>query len=225
MAEKVLAVVAHPDDETLGCGGALAKHAAAGDQIGLVVMADGLASRGGVSAANIAKRHGMCRRAWSILGGGKPENNYVFLHQFADNMMDNCALLEPVRFIERHIHAFRPTIVYTHWKGDLNVDHRVCYDAVHVSCRPQPGCTVKAIYHFEVPCSTRWGSGFEPNHYVGLTQDALETKAKACHEYAEELRPEPHPRSLERILALAKVRGASVGVDIAEAFVVGRQIA
>ena len=224
MAEKVLCVVAHPDDETLGCGATLAKHSEAGDQIGLVVMADGLASRGGVSAANIAKRHGMCRRAWDIIGGKRPENNYVYLHQFADNMMDNCALLEPVRYIERHIEGFKPTIVYTHWNGDLNVDHRVVHDAVNVACRPQPGCTVKRVLYFEIPCSTTWGHGFRPNHFVNIAM-TFDTKMKAVDEYAEELRPAPHARSREHIKTLAAHRGASVGISVAEAFMVGRWIA
>ena len=224
MTEKVLCVCAHPDDETFGCGATLAKHAEAGDQIGLVVMADGLASRGGVSAANIAKRHGMCRRAWDIIGGKRPENNYVYLHQFADNMMDNCALLEPVRYIERHIAGFKPTIVYTHWNGDLNVDHRVVHDAVNVACRPQPGCSVKRLLYFEVPCSTTWGSGFTPNHFVNVAA-TWETKLKACQEYVDELRDEPHPRSVTGIDTLATWRGYSAGLEMAEAFIVGRWIA
>ena len=224
MAEKVLCVVAHPDDETLGCGATLAKHSEAGDQIGLVVMADGLASRGGVNAANIAKRHGMCRRAWDIIGGKRPENNYVYLHQFADNMMDNCSLLEPVRYIERHIEGFKPTIVYTHWSGDMNADHQVVHDAVNVACRPQPGCSVKRLLYFEVPCSTTWGHGFRPNYFVDVSA-ILETKMTACEEYAEEMRAFPHPRSFEGIGNLASYRGASVGIDAAEAFVVGRWIA
>jgi len=223
MKEKILCISAHPDDETFGCGGTLARHANDGDSIGVIAMADGIASRGGVTAANIEKRHGAFRRACATLGGRREENNYVFPHQFADNMMDNVALIEAVRYIERHVAAFKPTIVYTHGQGDLNVDHRIVHEAVNVACRPQPGCTVRSLYYFEVPCSTRWGTGFEPNHYVDI-ESTLETKALACHEYADELRPPPHPRSLENIYTLAQMRGASVSMKVAEAFIVGRTI-
>jgi hypothetical protein len=42
--------------------------------------------------------------------------------------------------------------------------------------------------------------------------------------YERELRAWPHPRSLRGIEALARWRGATIGVDAAEAFVLGRQL-
>lgn len=42
---RVLAVVAHPDDETIGCGGTLARHAADGDVVSVMTFADGVSSR------------------------------------------------------------------------------------------------------------------------------------------------------------------------------------
>lgn len=219
MTERILAVVAHPDDESFGCGATLAKHTRAGDQLAVVVMADGLASRGGVTTANIQKRHGACRRACKLLG-----TEDVYIHQFADNMMDNVALLEAVRFVERHIERVRPTIVYTHWKGDLNIDHRIVHDAVNVCCRPQPGCPVRELYYFEIPCSTAWGTGFEPNHFVDVA-DTMDVKIEAAKCYAEELREPPHPRSLAGIARLAEMRGSRVGIKFAEGFILGRRVA
>ena len=220
MTEQVLALVAHPDDESLGVGATLARHVREGDSVAVVCFADGLASRGGVTAANIAKRHGMCRSACKTIG-----TDDVYLHQFADNMMDNVALIEVVRYIERHIERVKPTIVYTHWRSDLNVDHRVLHDAANVACRPMPGQTVRKLLYFEVPCSTRWGQGFEPNYFVPVTEADMRVKFAACECYAEEMRQFPHPRSMLGIEALAKLRGASVGFEWAEAFVVGRVIA
>lgn len=214
-----MAIVAHPDDETFGPGATLAKHCAAGDAVSVVVFADGLASRGGVTQANIALRHGMCRRACKILG-----TEDVWLHQYADNMMDNLPLLDVVKHVEIHLKRFSPTVVYTHWRGDLNVDHRVLHDAVNVACRSYPEQTVRKLLYFEVPCSTVWGKSFEPNYFVDVT-DTLETKLDAFAEYTTELRDWPHARSMDAVRTLGRHRGASVGVSAAEAFVIGRILA
>lgn len=219
MTERVIAFCAHPDDESVGPGATLARHCAAGDAVSIVVFADGLASRGGVTSANIALRHGMCRRACKILG-----TEDVWLHQYADNMMDNMPLLDVVNHIEIHLKRFSPTIVYTHWRGDLNVDHQVLHDAVNVACRPQPGQSVRALLYFEVPCSTTWGGTFSPNYFVDVT-DTIQAKLKACEEYTTELRELPHPRSLAGIERLANMRGSAVGIGWAEAFVLGRLVA
>lgn len=218
MSERVLVVAAHPDDEVLGCGATIAKHCAAGDAVSVVVLADGVGSRG-FSSAKIAERHGMCRRACKILG-----TEDVWLHQFADNQMDSLPILIIVKQIETHIDRFKPTIVYTHSDEDLNVDHCVTHGAVRVACRPQPGCTVKQLFFFEAPCSSVWGGGFDPNYFVNVA-DTIALKMKALEEYASELRDWPHPRSRHGITTLAGQRGSAVGLAAAEAFVVGRVVA
>ena len=227
MAERVLVVVAHPDDETLGCGGTIARHIKSGDPVSVFVLADGVGSRipqgqgplgiAGISE-QIAERHGKFRKATEILG-----TNDVWLYQFPDNALDTVPMLQVVQSVERHIRRFNPTIVYTHWKGDLNVDHRVVHDAVNVACRPAPSCTVKRVLYFEVPCSTTWGAGFEPNYYVEISS-TLSLKMDACECYESELREWPHPRSKIGIMQRATLRGSAVGVNAAEAFVVGRMV-
>jgi len=218
MTERVLVLCAHPDDESLGMGATIAKHAKAGDEVAVVAFADGLGSRGPVTSAAIAERHGAMRRACKSLG---TEN--VYIHQYADNQMDTLALLMVAKHVEIHLNRAKPTIVYTHWSGDLNVDHRVMHEAVNVACRPQPGCTVKRLLYFETPCSTIWGGTFQPDYFVAC-EETIETKLTACAEYAEELREYPHPRSLVGIRNLALMRGASVGVPYAEAFKIGRTV-
>lgn len=213
-----MAIVAHPDDETLGCGATIAKHSGAGDPVSVVVLADGVSSRG-FSAQLVKERHGMFRRACKILG-----TEDVWLHQYADNQMDGLTLLHLVKQIEIHINRFRPTVVLTHHNGDLNVDHRKTHDAVRVACRPQPGCSVRRLLFFEVPCSTAWGADFAPHYSVDVTE-TLQTKLDALAEYTTELHEFPHPRSLDGVRMLARVRGAAVGVMAAEAFMTGRILA
>jgi len=218
MADRVLVVAAHPDDETLGCGATIAKHCAAGDEVAVITMADGVSSRTSMRT-DIALRQSACRKACEILGTGD-----LTMGDRSDNSMDEEALINIVRTVEYHIERIKPAIVYTNWRGDLNVDHQVTHDAVRVATRPQPGCVVRRLLYFEVPCSTTWGGTFQPDHYVDV-KDTMSTKLKACLCYEKELRPPPHPRSLAGISNLAAWRGAMIGVDAAEAFKVGRWIA
>ena len=145
------------------------------------------------------------------------------MHSLPDNKMDTIPLLEIVRMIEVHIQNMRPDIVYTHHAGDLNIDHRITHQAVMTACRPLPGCSVKTILCFEVPSSTEWGQGFEPNWFVDIG-DTWEKKVLALQEYDSEMRVHPHPRSYDGAWHLASWRGATVGVEKAEAFMVARAI-
>jgi len=166
----------------------------------------------------VKQRHQQFRLACGELG-----TNDVWIHAYEDNQMDKLPLLTVVNHLETHIDRFKPSIVYAHWNGDLNVDHRVMHDATRVACRPQPGQTVKHLAYFEIPCSTTWGGGFQPNFFVDITNQ-IDAKMTAWNHYPEEMRPAPHARSSKAILALAWHRGAAVGVEAAEAFVLERTV-
>jgi LmbE family N-acetylglucosaminyl deacetylase len=123
----------------------------------------------------------------------------------------------------------RPQTVFTHHAGDLNVDHRRLHEAVAVACRPQPGQSVKTLLCFEVASSTEWqvpggAPAFMPNWFVDISR-TLERKMRALEGYATELRDWPHPRSTRGVEHLARWRGATVGADAAEAFVLARHLA
>ena len=45
MKKNVLIVVAHPDDETFGMGGSIAKHNSQGDKVYAISFTDGISSR------------------------------------------------------------------------------------------------------------------------------------------------------------------------------------
>jgi hypothetical protein len=66
------------------------------------------------------------------------------------------------------------------------------------------------------------GEPFRPNRFVEITRQ-LERKLKALEGYAGEVRPDPHSRSMTNASALARLRGGTVGVPAAEAFVVARE--
>jgi len=219
----VLAVVAHPDDEVLGCGGALVLHAARGDEVSIVILADGETSRAETTANRVPAREDAARQAGVVLGATR-----VLLHGLPDNRLDTRPRLEIAKLIEGHIAALVPDVVYTHHFGDVNIDHRVTYEAVVTACRPQAGHPVKTLLFCEIASSTEWqppgfGPAFQPNWFVDIS-DVIETKLKALRTYHGEMRPWPHPRSYEGVEHLARWRGATIGCAAAESFVLGREI-
>lgn len=226
MADSILVLAAHPDDEVLGCGGTIAKLADQGASVHVGFIADGVYARAGDAAAqkvDLDARRKAAQIACGVLGVKS-----VSFGDFPDNRMDTVALLEVVKVVETLIDAHGPRAIYTHHAGDVNVDHRRLHEAVVTACRPQRGHPVQMLLFFEVPSSTEWqapGSApmFAPNWFVDIST-TLARKLAALDAYVAELRAWPHPRSRQGIEHLARWRGATIGVEAAEAFVLGRRL-
>lgn len=222
MANKntVLVVAAHSDDEALGCAGTIAKHVESGDDVFVVFMTDGVAARGSDKGSDM--RHAASEAALSILGVRK-----AYRFDFPDNQMDTIPLLSVTKKIEAVMEEIFPSIIYTHFSGDLNVDHQITHKAVMTACRPQSRCSVKEIYCFEVLSATEWNSktspAFLPQKIVDITKQ-WDRKTAVLECYNTEMRNFPHSRSFECVKALACLRGASHGVSMAEAFYIERII-
>lgn len=210
--DKVLIICAHGDDEVLGMGGTIARHHKNGDEIKLIILADGESARG---EGDISGRKQMSEDAGKILGIQSIE-----FFDFPDNKMDSVPLIEIVKKIESIAQSFAPTIVYTHYKNDLNIDHEVSHRATMTAFRSLPGSSVRKLYAYEVLSSTEWSMGdstFNPNHFVNI-ENVMDTKMKALKIYDNEMRESPHTRSYENVEALATFRGHCVGYRKAEAF-------
>lgn len=228
MSETVAIIAAHPDDEVLGCGGTAIAHARRGDAVHILILAEGLTSRddardADARAAELAAWRDTARRAGALLGARS-----VDFAGLPDNRMDGVELLDVVKRVEAFLATVTPARIYTHHGGDLNVDHRITHQAVLTAARPQgPGSPT--LLYFEVPSSTEWATPgtfapFLPNWHQDIAA-TLEDKLTALAVYASELRPWPHPRSIEAVRDLARLRGAQVGLPAAEAFVLGRMVA
>lgn len=228
MTDSIAVVAAHPDDEVLGCGGTLARAAAEGRAVHVLLVADGETSRARSSEKiglpeMVAARKAAAEKACGVLACAS-----VSFLDLPDNRLDGLELLALVQPIEAFLEQHRPSTVMTHHAGDVNIDHRVVHDAVITACRPQPRHPVKELLFFEIPSSTEWrpptsAETFHPNWFVDVSA-TLEVKLQALNAYQTELRPFPHPRSKEAVKALAQWRGATAGLRAAEAFVLGRKI-
>lgn len=227
MAFRVLVVSAHPDDETLGCGGTIARWAQEGAEVMVAFLSDGVGARGAennVDQNALAARREAAARACKTLGVKKRP----WFGDFPDNRMDTVALLSAVQQVESCIESYKPDTVLTHQAGDVNIDHQRVHQAVITACRPQPGNDVRRLLFFEVASSTEWqppGSSFPfvPNTFVNIA-GTLEKKLDALRAYEHELQPWPHPRSIEAVSHQARWRGATAGMEAAEAFILGREL-
>ena len=225
---QILVVAAHPDDEVLGCGGTIARHANSGDQVQVLIVAEGSTSRlqerdRAQVRDELSALAEAAQTAGSILGAAGVE-----LLDLPDNRLDSLDRLDPIKRMGNYIERHQPECVYVHHAGDVNVDHRRLHEAVVTACRPTPGHVVKRLLSFEVASSTEWqppGSApaFQPNWFVDISGQ-WERKCEALLTYSSEMRDWPHARSLKALDHLARWRGAQVGVEAAEAFCLLRQL-
>ena len=213
MTETVLAIGAHPDDEVLGPGGTLAKHADAGDEVHALIVTEGTTTQYDDDSI-IEQKQEAARACADRLGLEE-----LHFGDLTDMKLDMTAHVEVNAVIEEVIEAIEPNVVYTHSPHEVNNDHVEVYDSTLVAARPGSG--VDRIYTYETPSSTEWVGGdrrqFSSNRYVDIS-GYVDAKIEAFTEYDTEVREFPHPRSERSIRARATTRGTEAGFEAAEAF-------
>lgn len=223
---KVLVVAAHPDDEVYGMGGTIAKMAAQGHEVHVLIVTDGCTAQyaGRPDLPEIIERkHTEALVANRLLGIKE-----VRFGTFPDMRLDTVPHVEVNRLIEETVDVIQPEVVYTHFFGDVNLDHQIVYRSTLVAVRPAPGQCVRELYCFRVPSSTEWGpqlghTAFLPNVMtdIGGFEDV---KEQAILAYQTEVRPYPHPRSPRYVRETDRARGLEWGIGSAEAFWLLRKI-
>lgn len=222
---SVLCIAAHPDDEVLGVGGTLARHAADGDDVHVCILSDGVTSRYDNpenATEEIERRRNRARQACETLGAT------VSLHGFPDNQFDTVPLLDIVQTIEEEIATHEPQVIYTHHYGDLNVDHELTSRAVATAARPLPDTTIDEILLYSTLSSTEWNrptgeQAFQPTTFVNV-EEYVHQKIDAFEVYETELRDHPHPRTPTNVRRSLKLCGSTAGVPAAEPFELLRSV-
>tara|TARA_R110000824_G_scaffold310463_1_gene497752 strand:- start:73 stop:723 length:651 start_codon:yes stop_codon:yes gene_type:complete len=209
MTQKVLVLAAHPDDETLGCGGTIARLANEGAYIKLITFTDGESARGQTTKNRNDKLAAVCTK----LG----ITDYAFSN-YPDNRLDIISLLDKCKYVEQNV-DFEPNLIFTHHPHCLNIDHEIIYRTTITVFRPQMK-KEQTILSYAIPSSTDYNprSNFCGNVYYDVSS-TYNIKLECLKEnYEAELRPHPHSRSYENIENLMKVAGAEIGVSYAEKF-------
>lgn len=214
--KKILVIAAHPDDEVLGCGGALALHTRAGDQVTIVIVCEGESLRYG--------ENGVGQRDHIKAAAAKLGVSDVRLLGYPDQKLDTLTLTELIKSLEEVVHVLQPNVVYCQYGGDINRDHQILFKALLVATRPTESY-IDAVYAFDTASSTEWGhpQTFVPDTWVDISS-TLEIKLEAMACYESELRAYPHPRSLEALRYRSKAWGNRNCLDAAEVFMTVRRI-
>ena len=214
MKKKILLICAHPDDETLGCGG-LVSNLRNKYEIFLSIFSDGVSARKNINQKDIDQRMDHLHNATKELGILKKNISYF---NFKDNNFDSYGVISFAKIIERLIKDIMPSTIFTHSDKDLNQDHIVLNSATKIATRSNT--KIENILFFETPSSTEYNlnNSFTPNYFFQINEINFKKKMNALKEYKKEIRRFPHPRSYEYLDALSKYRGSQIGYNRAEAF-------
>ncbi len=224
---NILCVAAHPDDELLGCGATLRKLKDEGHSIYTCILCGSVNARHSRPATESLTR--VSAEAERIIGVDDSVK-----YDFPNINFNTVPHLEMVQAIEQAILRFKPEWVFAHHSSDLNLDHRVSYEATMAAIRlPQrlsqdlPPTMIRRVYLFEVLSATDWAASIEPAFQPNSFFDAaatIDAKIESLEAFEGALKPFPHSRSSQNVRHLAHLRGAQAGLTSAEAFCLVRDV-
>jgi LmbE family N-acetylglucosaminyl deacetylase len=206
---NILVVVAHPDDEVLGVGGTIARYGMSGHHVEVIVYC-GSFQRGTVpyqQQLEKVRQHLYISKMTCFHMVDQDELEFASVQQLANKL--------PKQGYNK---------IFTHWSGDLNVDHRRVNEAVHLAYRPNKGYAETELLEFPTPSSTEYSpTTFVPDTWVSIGS-FLEFKQRAMSEYTQELQPTLLPRNPVSLEVIARYHGMQVGIPYAEVFKTVRRI-
>lgn len=229
-SQRILLVVAHPDDELLGCGATFNRLIADHNCfVRVVILGEGITSR---SESRDTKQWEEQLRIHKLnIKEAQKAIGYqeLSVYDFPDNRFDSVDLLDIVKVVEKEKREFNPTVIFTHHGGDVNIDHQRAFEAVITACRPMSHEKVKTIITFETPSGTEWRAASDPKHFIptiffNVSEANVYAKIRGMESYEFEKREYPHPRSAQALKIQAQRWGVAVGSQFAEAFMLIRSI-
>lgn len=214
--KQVIVVSAHPDDEVIGAGGTLLKHKANGDQIHWLIIT-GVSEKAGFSKERVESRALEIEKVARLFG-------MESVHQlnYPTMTLSGSSLITMVPEISAVFNEVKPEIVYCVNRSDAHSDHRVVFNAVMACTKSFRYPFIKQVLMYECLSETEFGpnlseNAFQPNYFVDVTR-FFKQKLEITEVYESEIGAHPFPRSMRNIEALATFRGATAGVEYAEAF-------
>jgi LmbE family N-acetylglucosaminyl deacetylase len=218
---NVLVIAAHADDETLGCGGTLLQHRRREDAMDWLIASSPWEPRW--QAEEIERKAADVQR---VANAYRIREVVELGHRSGE--LELVPVRELMSGIERAVLKTRPEIVYLVHPGDVHTDHGAVFTAVMSVLKPfrMAHLGVRRILAYETLSSSDAAArpSFAPTVFVDISGE-LEEKLRVMALYRSELQPEPLPRSVSSIRALARHRGATVAVEYAESFVLVRELA
>ena len=219
---RILVVAPHPDDETLGCGGTLRRHKHNGDAVHWIIMT------GIGELQEYSKQRKKTRTEEIREVAEKYEFDSTHELNFPSSELDVIPQKDLIEGLAAIIKTVEPQVIYAPYWNDIHGDHGVTFDVVAACSKSFRYPFVKKLMVYETLSETefsvRTASGdFKPNCWVNIT-DYIEEKIQIMKIYRDEMGEPPFPRSEKNIRALATLRGATVGHQAAEAFMILKEI-
>ncbi len=214
---KIVVIAPHPDDETLGVGGTIARLAENGTKVNVLIVSGHLPPI--YDQSSFDKTHEEAIEAFKILG----VDSYDFLKVPA-TLVNQTPVAELNAKIDKFVKSVKPDWVFIPFP-DRHIDHRIIFDASVVACRPVGEDPPKVILAYETLSETHWNvpgiePAFVPEFFIDISQN-IDTKLEALKKYASQISKSPS-RSTVAVEALAKFRGSQNGCSYAEAFKIVR---
>lgn len=218
---RILIIAPHPDDEIIGVGGTIAKRVKEGNEVYVCIVTKGKEPLFKEDFIEQGRRE--CRKADALLG----VKQTIFL-DFPAVMLETIPRYELNEKISEVVQNIKPDEIYIPHRGDMQLDHQIVVDATMVAVRPKYEHKIKRVYAYETLSETGWNipntvNEFIPNVYEDISE-TLKEKLLAMNIFKSQLGTFPDARSIVAMEALARFRGATVGVNAAEAFTLIREI-
>ena len=218
MKNKILVVAAHPDDETLGCGGTLLKHKAYGDKIHWLIC------------TTLNEKNSYYKKREIELSKVSKLFNFDSVHNlpFETTKVDQHSMSELIEKISKVINKVKPNILYLPFKEDVHTDHKKLFEASYSCTKSFRHSFIKKIYMMETLSETDFApsikkESFTPNTFIDISR-YMKKKIQIMKVYKSEIKKHPFPRSEKSIRALATFRGSSSGCKFAESFMLLKEI-
>ena len=219
--KRVMVVAPHPDDETLGVGGTIAKYSAQGAKVFVLMISGHLPPL--YSREDYDKTVSEAKVVFELLGVSQSE----FL-EIPATMIHDQPLHEVNGRISKIVNDFSPHVVFCPYP-DRHVDHRLVFDSLMVAARPVGlGRGIEIVAAYETLSETHWNAphiepNFTPNWVVDISEQ-IDNKLNAVRCYKSQISDFPGPRSVQAVEALAKFRGTQAGFAYGEGFHIVRMV-
>jgi len=219
---RILVLSAHPDDETLGCGGTLLRHVHEGADVHWFIATRACEPQW--DAGVIASKDREIEQVGSALGVAE-----IHRAAFQTTRLDQVPQSELMESIRAVAERALPEVVYCVSGRDIHSDHRILFECMTAVFKPfHSRLRPRRILCYECLSSSDAAPPFAervfvPNVFVEIGGH-IEKKLSILDLYRSEIPPDPHPRGPSAVRALARLRGATIGVEFAEAFVLIREI-
>ncbi len=219
MKNETLIIAAHPDDEILWCWWYISKYSK-NENIHVLIITDW--------SSNQYKDEKYIKIKMNQV---KLIQKQLWIREYhwwnlPDMKLDTIPHIKINNIITKHINKIKPSKIFTHHWWDINLDHKMIFDSTIVAARPNN--SIKEILCYEVPSASEWDNRdsncFIPNYFEEISKWDVENKINALKKYETEIRPHPHPRSLESMKIYAQFRWTSICKKFAESYYLYRKI-